>query len=68
MDGKPIGVARCTSKNALHERFILSFKTGSIGNSGSIVVQLDKEVAEYFEVGDEYVLTFERVVPSGQNK
>ena len=62
MEGKPVGVAKCISKNALHERFILSFKTGTRDRGGSIVMQMETDPADYFEVGEEYVLSFEHVV------
>jgi len=62
MEGKAVGVVQCMSKNQLHERFILSFKTGTNGRGGSIVMQMENDPADYFEVGGEYVLSFERAV------
>jgi hypothetical protein len=52
---------RCTSKTELKERFIISFRATQEGRAGSIVLQMDEEVAEYFNFGEEYVLSFERV-------
>jgi hypothetical protein len=58
---KAIGVVRCTSKTELKERFIISFRTVKEGRAGSVVLQMEPDVAEYFNYGEEYVLSFEKV-------
>jgi hypothetical protein len=61
---KAIGVVRCTSKTELKERFIISFRATKEGWAGSLVLQMDAEIAEYFNFDEEYILSFERVVHS----
>ena len=61
---KAIGVVRCTSKTELKERFIVAFRTMREGRAGSIVLQMDPDIADYFNFGEEYVISFERVTHS----
>ena len=53
---KAIGVVRCTSKTELKDRFIVAFRTMREGRAGSIVLQMDPDIAEYFNFGEEYVI------------
>ena len=65
---KAIGVVRCTSKTEFKERFIISFRTTREGWAGSMVLQMDADVAEYFNSGEEYVVSFERTMHSDSAK